>query len=45
MPLPHKAEQQKTELEKIHVVELSKLHGDLDLETRSYTEYCQNVCH
>jgi hypothetical protein len=40
-----KAEQEKTELVKTHAVELSKLHGDLDMETRSYTEYRQNLRH
>jgi hypothetical protein len=39
-----KAEQEKTELVETHAAELSRLHGDLYLETRSYTEYHQNVC-
>jgi hypothetical protein len=39
-----KAEQENTELAKTHVAELYKLRGYLDLETRSYTEYRQNVC-
>jgi hypothetical protein len=28
-----------------HATELARLWGDLDLETRSYTEYRQNVRH
>jgi hypothetical protein len=39
-----KAEQEKMELVKTHATELAKLRGDLDLETRSYTEYGLNVC-
>jgi hypothetical protein len=38
-----KSEQEKTELAKTHATELSKLRGHLDLETRNYTEYRQNV--
>jgi hypothetical protein len=34
-----KAEQEKTELPKTHAVELARLCGGPDLETRSYTEY------
>jgi hypothetical protein len=26
-------------------VEVAKLHGDLDLEVHSYTEYHQTMCH
>jgi hypothetical protein len=38
-----KAEREKTELVETHVAEVAKLRGYLDLETRSYTEYRQNV--
>jgi hypothetical protein len=31
------------ELTETHAAELYRLHGDLDLEARSYTEYHQNV--
>jgi hypothetical protein len=40
-----KAKQEKTKLVEVHVVELAKLHGDLDLETHSYMEYRQTVQH
>jgi chromosome segregation ATPase len=40
-----KTEHEKTELVEIHATELARLCGDLDLETRSYTEYRQNVRH
>jgi hypothetical protein len=36
-------EREKTELVKTHTTKLAKLRGDLDLETRSYTEYQLNV--
>jgi hypothetical protein len=32
-----------TKLVEAHAVELTKLHVDLDLETRNYTEYLQNM--
>jgi hypothetical protein len=38
-----KTEHEKTKLAEIHAKELAILHGDLDLETRSYMEYRQNV--
>jgi hypothetical protein len=38
-----KAEREKTELVETHAAEVAKLRGYLDLETRSYTEYRQNV--
>jgi predicted nuclease with TOPRIM domain len=41
--LVEKAEQDKTKLVEAHVVEIAKLHVDLDLEIHSYTEYHQNV--
>jgi hypothetical protein len=34
-----KAEHDKTKLVDAHATEFTKLHADLDLETRSYTEY------
>jgi hypothetical protein len=40
-----KVEQEKAKLTEAHVVEVAKLHGDLDLETRSYTKYHQTVHH
>jgi hypothetical protein len=40
-----KVKQEKTKLVEAHAVDLAKLHGDLDLETRTYTEYCQTVHH
>jgi hypothetical protein len=43
--LNEEAEQEKTKLAKAHAVELAWVHGDLDLETRSYTEYRQTVWH
>jgi hypothetical protein len=36
-----KVEQEKAKLAEAHTVEVAKLHGDLDLETHSYTEYHQ----
>jgi hypothetical protein len=39
-----KAEQEKMKLAEAHTMELAKLHGDLDLETLSYTEYRHTVC-
>jgi hypothetical protein len=39
-----KAEQEKAKLAEVHVVELTKLPGDLDLETHNYTAYHQTVC-
>jgi hypothetical protein len=33
-----KAEHDKTKLVDAHATEFTKLHADLDLETRSYTE-------
>jgi uncharacterized coiled-coil protein SlyX len=42
--LAEKAEEDETRLAEAHAVELTKLHADLDLETRNYTEYRQNVC-
>jgi hypothetical protein len=41
--LVEKAEQEKIKLAEAHAAKLTKLHNDLNLETRSYTEYCQNV--
>jgi uncharacterized coiled-coil protein SlyX len=41
--LAKKVEQDMTKLVEAHAVELTKLHVDLDLETRSYTEYLQNM--
>jgi chromosome segregation ATPase len=38
-----KAEREKTELVETHMMELARLRGDLDLETRNYTEYRLNV--
>jgi hypothetical protein len=38
-----KVEQEKAKLVKAHAVEVAKLHGDLDLEMHSYTEYRQTV--
>jgi hypothetical protein len=43
--LGEKTEQDKIKLPEAHAAELTTLHADLDLETRSYTEYCQNVHH
>jgi uncharacterized coiled-coil protein SlyX len=43
--LAERAEQDKTKLPEAHAVELTMLHGDLDQEMRSYTEYHQIVCH
>jgi hypothetical protein len=40
-----KAEHDKTKLVENHAIELTKLHADLDLETRIYIEYRQNVRH
>jgi hypothetical protein len=40
-----KAEREKAELVQAHASEVAKLQGDLDLETRSYTEYHQIVLH
>jgi predicted nuclease with TOPRIM domain len=37
--LTKKSEQEKAELIEAHTMELTKLQGDLDLETHSYTEY------
>jgi hypothetical protein len=41
--LVEKAEQEKIKLAEAHAAKLTKLHNDLNLETRGYTEYCQNV--
>jgi peptidoglycan hydrolase CwlO-like protein len=41
--LNEKVEHQKVKLVEAHTVELAKLHGDLDLETCSCTEYRQTV--
>jgi phage host-nuclease inhibitor protein Gam len=41
--LMKKAAQEKEKLAEAHTVELANLRGDLDLETRSYTKYCQTV--
>jgi hypothetical protein len=38
-----KAEKKKTKLAEAQAAELAKLHGDLDLETRSYMEYHQTL--
>jgi uncharacterized coiled-coil protein SlyX len=38
-----KAEHDKKKLVEAHAAKLTKLHADLDLETRSYTEYHQTV--
>jgi FtsZ-binding cell division protein ZapB len=38
-----KVERENAELVESHAMKLAKLRGDLDLETRSYTEYCLNV--
>jgi hypothetical protein len=40
-----KAEREKTELAKPHAMEHARIRWDMDLETRSYTDYCLNVCH
>jgi hypothetical protein len=40
-----KAEWKKMELAETQAMELARLRGDMDLETRSYTEYHQNVRH
>jgi uncharacterized coiled-coil protein SlyX len=40
-----KAKQVKAKHAEVHAVELAKLHEDLDLETCSYIEYRQTVCH
>jgi chromosome segregation ATPase len=42
--LTEKIEREKVELNESHGMKLAKLRGDLDLETRSYTEYRQSVC-
>jgi hypothetical protein len=42
MPLQRKANRKRRSLRR-PTVELAKLHGDMDLETRSYMEYCQTV--
>jgi hypothetical protein len=34
-----RAEHEKMKLVEVHAPELAMLHGDLDLETRNYTEY------
>jgi phage host-nuclease inhibitor protein Gam len=41
--LTERAEHEKTKLVEAYATEVTKLHADLDLETRSYTEYCQTV--
>jgi hypothetical protein len=41
--LAEKAKHDKTKLAEAHTTELTKHHAYLDLETRSYTEYRQNV--
>jgi hypothetical protein len=38
-------EQEKAKLVEAHAAKVAKLHGDLDLETRSYMEYHQTVRH
>jgi hypothetical protein len=38
-----KVEQEKAKLTGAHTTNVAKLHGDLDLETRSYTEYHQTM--
>jgi hypothetical protein len=38
-----KVKQEKAKFAEAHAVEVAKLHGDLDLETCSYTEYRQTV--
>jgi hypothetical protein len=38
-----KAKQEKERLAEAHAVELTNLHGDLDLETCNNTEYRQTV--
>jgi uncharacterized coiled-coil protein SlyX len=43
--LAERAQQDKTRLVEAYVVELAKLHGDLDLETSNYIEYHQTVRH
>jgi hypothetical protein len=40
-----KVEQEKVKLMEAHMMEVAKLHGDMDLETRSYMEYHQIVRH
>jgi hypothetical protein len=37
-----RAKQEKTKLAKIHAAKLTNLHGNLDLETRSYME-CRQI--
>jgi hypothetical protein len=41
--LTERAEHEKTKLAEAHAIEVTKLHADLDLETWSYTEYCQTI--
>jgi hypothetical protein len=41
--LAEKAKQDKTKLVEAHAADLTNLHAYLDLETCSYTKYCQNV--
>jgi hypothetical protein len=43
--LAEKTEQDRVNLAEAHSAELAKVHDDLDLEMRSYTEYWQNVHH
>jgi uncharacterized coiled-coil protein SlyX len=41
--LVERAEQDKTKLAEANAVELTKLHGNMDMEKHSYTEYHQTV--
>jgi hypothetical protein len=41
--LTERAEHEKTKLAEAHVVEVTKLHANLDLETQSYTEYRHTI--
>jgi hypothetical protein len=38
-----KVKQERVKLVESHTIEVAKLHGDLDLEMHSYTEYCHPV--
>jgi hypothetical protein len=43
--LTKRAKHEKTKLAVAHAAEVTKLRANLDLETRSYTEYCQTIRH
>jgi uncharacterized coiled-coil protein SlyX len=40
--LAERAEHEKAKLAEAHATEVTKLHANLDLETRSYTKYLQD---